>query len=70
MSDTEEPASSINFVPCLFFMKRGVAEANPAKVCFFKIAFFFCLTLIDFVKVVLTQEELAKVINETRGELR
>lgn len=31
-SDQEDEVPNVNFVPSLFFVKRGVAKANPDKV--------------------------------------
>lgn len=45
-----ESESSVNFVPVICFVKRGVAKERPEKI-------------------VLTQEELARVIKDTKSQL-
>ncbi|XP_055906733.1 periodic tryptophan protein 1 homolog [Eupeodes corollae] len=47
---TTETESSVNFVPVICFVKRGIAKERPEKI-------------------VLTQEELARVIKETKSQI-
>lgn len=33
----EQDPSVVNFIPCIAFVKRGVAKENPEKVCLHRI---------------------------------
>lgn len=63
--DTE---NKVNFIPCLAWVKRGVAKSNPEKVsCFNRRNYIYGQT---FSKVQLTKEELVQIINQTKGNLK
>lgn len=44
----EQDPSIVNFIPCISFVKRGVAKENPDKVCLHQFSDFNILTLIVF----------------------
>lgn len=68
----EQDPSVVNFIPCIAFVKRGVAKENPEKVCLHRISMGKPLFLLGFFfifQVTLTREELAKVISSTKKDL-
>lgn len=74
MEDEDEvPQSSVNFIPCLYFLKKAVAKEKPEKVS--PIIMWNTLSSMQIMnwsfefQITLTQEELARVINETKAEL-